>query len=878
MPSFHSLVVSPKVVPSTDPHPPPLPPSHHPSVPPVDPLVSPLHHSNPFSPSQSTSPPLSPCNPFFSLLQHNPFYEDMLTAQPLKPSLPPLPYLSSSRPPIATLFPQASNPNTTLTLTGSIDDTDARSDVMAKVEKRPLPPTPAEGVTPLSRRPSNPFMSVGELEADSEWDESFEAFAAGRLQSPEDLTTDCKTQQNTLSDDPLEHCNNKGALLPVTDDTLLHQPYADFGFEAHKANSQVTNTNMHHFDSFAQFLETTPEHTSFESENTTLNTSPNSAELAACTATNQANNTANTNDTNMHQASSVKLNSSSPDPGSSGLGSSAEEDFLSCVSSYSDKFSASSSEEAETQNFENLNFEKSSESSLVKPSESEDDIIDSSVDVDRHRDVDEKVDLTVLEQPSITESETPKLSELQPKSNVSLESDNEHREKETGEFDRSLAEVLNGSSVSESNTNNEMTSRPSLDIRTSSPDVRQSSVDTKITPLEVKDASSPIPYGLDLLNTSRTGNSPCHGFDDVPELSELEPKSIVSSKSDNEHEEKDEGEPNGSEVLNESSVSVSIPTEVVTPVDELCSTRPSLHIVTSSPEVRQSSSDIESNTLGGKDASSPLTFGFDLLNTSSIANSPSKGFDDTLLHTRASDLSSSSLLQSLYVSIDSEDYQTCVSHPASEFSMDSYQNETLHSANSTLCGELSEIQTTVDAASDQQLSTNACKPSIEEVNQTDPAQDFGAEDRTATLEPSFTMDGDFDFLPVALTDSQRTITEGGIDEFSKCPQVQSAPLHRSHSEGTLTPALDEILLPSFGSDPGAIQEFSSADPCPDLPPLTSFAPSLTPDSSSFPVALCSLSPLANATARSPPSVARAAAPKPIAEETQQEQAANQENR
>ncbi|KAM8736830.1 uncharacterized protein rab11fip5a isoform 2-T2 [Acanthopagrus schlegelii] len=773
----------------------------------------------------------------------------------------------SSRPPIATLFPQASNPNTTLTLKGSITGGDARSEVMAKVEKRPLPPTPSEGVTPLSRRPSNPFLSVGELEPDSEWDESFEAFAAGRLQSPEDLTTDCKTQQNTPSDDPLELCSNKGALLPVTDDTLHHQPYTDFGFETHKASSQVTNTNMHHFDSFAQFLETIPEHTSFESENTTFNSSPNSAELAACTETNQANNTANTNDTNMHRASPVKLNSSSPDPGSSGLGSSAEEDFLSCVSSYSDKFSASSSEEAEVQNFESLNFEKSSESTVVKPPESEDDIIDRSkdlclVDVDLHRDVDEKVDLTVLEQPSITESQTPKLSELQHKSNVSLESDNEHREKETGEFDRS---------------DDVMTSHPSLDIRTSSPDVRQSSFDIHTTPLGGKDSSSPMPYGLDLLNTSRTVNSPCHGSDDVPELAELEPKSVVSSKSDNEHGEKDKGESNGSEVLNDSSVSVSIPTDVMTPVDELCSTQPSLHIITSSPEVRQSSSDIESSTLGGKDASSPLTFGFDLLNTSSIANSPSEGFDDTLLHTRASDLSSSSFLQSLYVSIDSEDYQTCVSHPASEFSMDSYQNETLHSANSTLCGELSAIQTAADAASDQQLSTNACKQSIEEVDQTDPAQDSGAEDRTATLQTSFTIDGDFGFLPVALTDSQQKITEGGIDEFSNCPQVQSAPLHRSHSEGTLTPALDEILLPSFGSDPGAIQEFSSADPCPDLPSLTSFAPSLTPDSSSFPVALCPLSPLANATARSPPSVAWAAAPKPIAEETQQEQAANQEN-
>lgn len=661
-------------------------------------------------------------------------------------------------------------------------------------------------------------MSAGGLEPVSEWDDSFEAFAAGRLQSLEDLTTDCKTQQNTTSDNPLEHCNNKGALLPITDDAPHYQTCTKFGFEAHKPTGQVTNTNTYHFDAFAQFLETIPEHISFESDSITLNTA-NSQKLAARAETNQANSTTNTNyltDTNVDQAphhtSSVKLNSSSPDPGSSGLGSSVEEDFLSCLSSYSDKFSASSSEEAEAQNFESdiLSFEKSSESvKNFKPSESEDDITDSSndlslVDIEQntviqHRDGDEKVDKNVLagslalqssvlthQQPVITarETPTPKLSELQPKSDVSLQSDKENGETEKGE--------ING-------------------------------------PLE------------------------------------------------------------------DSSVSVNDTTDVmiaVTPDDELCSIHPSLHIITSSPDVRRSLSDstIERTTLGLQDASlhSPIPFRLfgDFPNGSHIANSPSQGFDNTLLHSRVSDQSTSSFLQSLYVSANSQDYQTCESYPSSKCSSGSEPNETLHSANSTLCGDLSDIQATAGAALGQEDFTNA---SNEEINQTD---QFEAVDNSATIPQSFTIGDDFglEVLPAALMDSYVScspmqLSDEGVesphvvlgDVFSKCPQAQT--IQRSQSEGTLTPAFDELLLPSFGSDPGAIQEESSAfQSSADLPSLTSFDPPLTPDSSSSPVALCSLPPFANATARSPPSTARAAAPKPMPQESQQQQAANQQNR
>lgn len=649
-------------------------------------------------------------------------------------------------------------------------------------------------------------MSAGGLDPDSEWDDSFEAFAAGRLQAPEDLTAGCRALQNTIGDNPLEHCTNKGALLPQTDGTTLHQTFTKFGFEAHKATSQASSTNTFHFDTFAQFLETIPEHTSFESDHRAL--SPNSLKLAASAETNQAISTTNTNsitdtyrDQAPHHTSSVKLNSNSPDPSSSGLGSSAEEDFLSCLS-YSDKFSASSSEDAETQNFESdiLTFEKSSVSMAAKnfkPSESEDDVMDKSndlslVDTDQHtfiqrRDVDEKIGLNVsegslaLQSPMLTcqhpitagETPTPKLSEPQPKSSVSSQSEKENGGKE-GEFNRPLEDF--------------------------------------------------------------------------------------------------------SKVLNDNPSDLMI---TLNPDDEFYSIYPSVHIITSSPDVKQSlwNSPEDGTTLGEQGASrrSPIPFGLfgDFPNASRIVNL--QGFDDTLLHTLVTDQNTSSLLQSLsYVSTDSQDYQTCASHPPSKCSSASEPNETLHSANSTLRGELSDSQmTAAAAASGQENFTDADQPSNEEINQTEQPQAVENSATSVTIADEVaTMDSHIRYNPKELTeeggDSRQEVL-GGV--FSKCPRAQT--LHRSQSEGTLTSAFDERLLPSFGSDPGAVQEESSS---PDLPSLTSFVPPLACDSSSSPVVLCSLPPFANAMARSPPSTARAAAPKPVPQESQQQQAAKQQNR
>nr|XP_019953696.1 PREDICTED: rab11 family-interacting protein 1-like isoform X1 [Paralichthys olivaceus] len=701
----------------------------------------------------------------------------------------------SSRPPIAQLFPQASNPNHTLThdsptTEDSFVGTDvATSDRMAEVEKH------------LGKEFSDTFMSAGQPEPDSEWDESFEAFAAGRLQPPEDLSTDCKTQQNKPSDHPLENCNNKETLLSITDqntsvnDALRHQP-------CRKDPSQEDT------DAFAQFLETIPEHINTESDNTTLNPADLS-NLDACTETNRANSTTNTNipNTNMHQTpcntSSTQLNSSSLDPASSGLGSSVEDEFLSCLSSYPDKLSASSFEEAEARNFEsNIQHPESAVSQNPKPSESEDDISDRSNDW--------------------TAFDVAQQTVIQP------------QDREGG---------------------------PDTSEAPQSPLIPHQELEiTRETQRESADTET--------LNISN---------DLLPKLSELQLESNVSLPSD------DESAGKGPDLFESSLVDFSEEFDdssdnnnkhvniLVTPDDEFSSTLPSLYILTSSPDLKQRLLD---TSLGRREASrsTPVSFG------AFGETRPGLDLDSTLLHTQVSDQSSSSFLQSLYVSTDSQDYQTCASHPSSSVS----------EFEETLCGELSDIQTTADAALGREESTSASTSSNREINQTDRFEESrrGGDDGT-----KFSMGDDFglEVLPAALKDSEdscgpKTLDEEGEanqssvfdDEFSRYTQTQSATLHRSHSEGTLTPGFDELLLPSFGSDPGAIQESSSAQPDPALPSLTSFAPSLTPSSSH--VVLCSFPPLASALVKSPPSTAQAAVPEPEETQEQQQEAASQQNR
>ncbi|XP_047466957.1 rab11 family-interacting protein 1 isoform X2 [Mugil cephalus] len=651
----------------------------------------------------------------------------------------------SSRPPITQLFPQPSNTNLSLTRDAATAE-ESSSNVTGEVGKGPRPPALTEGRKPLVKKSSNPFMSVRELEPDSEWDESFEAFAAGRLQPPEDPATECKTQQSTPSDHPLEHGINRRASSPHEPDSNTNvddAPCSDLLFEAQKFSSRASGA--FHLDTFPQFLETIPEHRSFESDDSALSPSTNSPKL-----TERDPSTTNdlTADTNVHRdpfhTSSIPPSSSSPDPSSSGLGSSAE-DFLSCLSSHSDKFSASSSEENES----NVpGFEKSSESAVMKteakPSESEDDVADGSNDAS----LDDVVQQTVIE----------------------------HEDSGSEKVELEDPECL---------------------------------ITTKEAGAEGADTQT--------LNVSNVV------------YPDLQPKPSTSSDLKNTR------------------------TDVTTPDVEISSTLPSLYITTSSPGVQQHLLDSSFEGVGSerRDAGQLSIFD-DCLNISQIG--PGQDFDSTLLHASAT----SSFLQSLYVSADSQDYQTCESQPSSEWSGVSEPNETLHSANSTLCGDVE----TFAGADSGLVDANA---SVREggINQD---------------EASFTAGEDF---PAAVTHSdvsfspERLIEGGDGDMFLNCSTLQ-----RSQSEGTLAPAFDQLLLvlPSFGSDPGAIQASgSSSHPGPDLPSLSSFAPFLNPECSSSPV--FPLPPLANASATLPTNAAAKPqeAEQQQQQQQQQQQAANQQN-
>nr|XP_004554857.1 rab11 family-interacting protein 1 isoform X2 [Maylandia zebra] len=721
----------------------------------------------------------------------------------------------SSRPPIAQLFPQPSNSNSVLThgisaAEESITDADASSTEVTKAGMRGLPLTLVEGKKPLLKKSSNPFMSVSSVEPDSEWDESFEAFAAGRLQSPEDLSTGCKTQQKPPSDHLLEHCNNKADRNTNVTDALHY----------HQLASQVTNTNMHYHNTFPQFLETIPEHRSFEHNDVTLNTSTNSLKLNTCSETNQDTSaTSEIPDTNMSRAPcrtpSVQLSSSSPDPSSSGLGSSAEEDFLSCVSSYSDKVSASSFEDTESNIFGSTDVKNK------RGSESEDDTTYRSNDLS----LVDVVQQTVIEP------------------------------KDSGKVD------LSGSAGS-------LAPQPTV-LGHPHPSITE----------EIR---------TDGADAETRNNSNIVYPDLLPELSKPQLKSIIFSQSDNVGQERNINDlkvsiEDFSKDLNDGSKDNNIKVRnPATPDQERSSTLPSLHITTSSPDVKQASlvEPFERAHLAGQDVSPnshvPFSSLGDLLNISQIANSPSQDFDDTQLHRRISDQSSSSFLQSLNVSIDSQDYQTCVSHSSSKSSSVSEPNETM---------QLKDVKTTADAALGLMDSTNASKLSNGEIGETDKSEATpqAAQDKTTTLEPTFPI-GDLQSFPAAQPDSFMSCNLKSAGEVSDatssiCAPTQNVTLHRSQSEGTLATPFDELLLPSFGSDPGGVQGSTSSQPGPDLPSLISFAPSLAPESICSPVALPAFSPFANASARLPPSSTQATAPMPLQQEAeqQQQQAASQQN-
>ncbi|XP_044061683.1 uncharacterized protein LOC122880517 isoform X2 [Siniperca chuatsi] len=176
------LEVSPKVESSSD-VPPPLPPRS--PVPPQSDHVSPddRNHTNPFTPSSSpSSTPISPSNPFPSRMQRNPFFEELI-AEELQRS-----------PPFASCSSSGSSPFHYTTLPSQPCTPSLAHDVnatnMASIKReRPRPVArqiSLPALLPKAATPNSPNHSAPRSMSESagEWDDSFDAFASSRLNSP----------------------------------------------------------------------------------------------------------------------------------------------------------------------------------------------------------------------------------------------------------------------------------------------------------------------------------------------------------------------------------------------------------------------------------------------------------------------------------------------------------------------------------------------------------------------------------------------------------------------------------------------------------------------------------------------------------------------
>ncbi|XP_029021381.1 rab11 family-interacting protein 1 [Betta splendens] len=174
------LEVSPKVESSSD-APPPLPPRS--PVPPQCSSASPSAHvlpddpARPLTPSSSpSSPPISPSNPFLPHMQHNPFFEELIAEE------------SQRTPPLAPCSSPGSSPFHFTTV--------ASQPCTSGPNAPSVPSTKRERPRPVARQISLPAFEAATQnstdlpaprsmsESAGEWEESFDAFASSRLNSP----------------------------------------------------------------------------------------------------------------------------------------------------------------------------------------------------------------------------------------------------------------------------------------------------------------------------------------------------------------------------------------------------------------------------------------------------------------------------------------------------------------------------------------------------------------------------------------------------------------------------------------------------------------------------------------------------------------------
>ncbi|XP_068571255.1 rab11 family-interacting protein 1 [Cebidichthys violaceus] len=206
------LEVSPKVESSSD-VPPPLPPrspvSSQRSPPSASPSghVSPddCNHTNPFTPfSSPASTPISPSDPFPSHMQRNPFFEDLIAEE------------SQRSPPFGSSpFHYTTLPSRPRTSSSPAHDVKAANMAYLKRE-RPRPVARQISLPALLPKAATPNPSAirSMSESAGESDDSFDAFASSRLNSPKG-----SLPQKPLRTSPTSH---RPSYLPVSDSTNNH--------------------------------------------------------------------------------------------------------------------------------------------------------------------------------------------------------------------------------------------------------------------------------------------------------------------------------------------------------------------------------------------------------------------------------------------------------------------------------------------------------------------------------------------------------------------------------------------------------------------------------------------------------------------------------
>ncbi|KAM6952022.1 uncharacterized protein rab11fip5b [Lycodopsis pacificus] len=204
------LEVSPKVESSSD-VPPPLPPrspvSSQCSPPSASPSghVSPddCNHTNPFTPfSSPASTPISPSNPFPPYMQRNPFFEDLIAEE------------SQRSPPFdSSPFHYTTLPSQPCTSSPAHDVTN-----MAYIKReRPRPVARQISLPALLPKAATPNPSAPRSMSESagESDDSFDAFASSRLNSPKE-----SLPQKQLRTSPTS--SHRHSYLPVNNSTNNH--------------------------------------------------------------------------------------------------------------------------------------------------------------------------------------------------------------------------------------------------------------------------------------------------------------------------------------------------------------------------------------------------------------------------------------------------------------------------------------------------------------------------------------------------------------------------------------------------------------------------------------------------------------------------------